>query len=173
MARMLQTYGIPERRSEFASRISRARSWLMQTKPRTSDDLVMLLLGLSRTGAGKQKIQDLAHALIAPQRTDGGWAGNPNLGSDASATGEVLYALRETQSLTAGDPVYHRAVRYLLTTPYPDGSWYVRSRAVKVQPYFQSALPFDPDQWISVAATAWASTALAAAVEHTQTLALR
>jgi hypothetical protein len=133
----------------------------------------MLLLGLSWTGADQQKIRDLSHTLIAQQRTDGGWAGNPNLGSDAFATGEVLYALRESHSLTAEDPVHQRAVRYLLTTQYADGSWYVRSRAVKIQPYFQSGFPFDHDQWISAAATAWASTALAAAIEHTQTLALR
>ena len=40
-----------------------------------------------------------------------------------------------------------------------DGSWYVRSRAPKFQPYFQSGFPHDHDQWISAAATSWATAA--------------
>jgi hypothetical protein len=57
-------------------------------------------------------------------------------------------------------------VNFLLRTQYDNGSWYVRSRAVKSQPYFQSGFPFDHDQWISAAGTAWASMAIAAAVEQ-------
>jgi len=51
-------------------------------------------------------------------------------------------------------------VRYLLTTQLDDGSWHVRSRAPKFQPYFESGFPHGQDQWISSAATAWASMAL-------------
>jgi hypothetical protein len=36
----------------------------------------------------------------------------------------------------------------------------VKSRALKVQPYFESGFPHGHDQWISQAATAWASMAL-------------
>jgi hypothetical protein len=50
-------------------------------------------------------------------------------------------------------------------TQFPDGSWYVRSRAPKLQPYFQSAFPYDHDQWISTAATAMAVMALAPALQ--------
>jgi hypothetical protein len=38
----------------------------------------------------------------------------------------------------------------------------VRSRAVKLQPYFESGFPFGHDQWISSAGTAYAVMALAA-----------
>jgi hypothetical protein len=48
----------------------------------------------------------------------------------------------------------------LLRTQREDGSWYVKSRAMKIQPYFQSGFPYDHDQWISASATAWASMAL-------------
>jgi len=41
-----------------------------------------------------------------------------------------------------------------------DGSWYVASRAVPSQPYFDSNFPHGPDQFISAAATNWASMAL-------------
>ena len=59
------------------------------------------------------------------------------------------------------DAAYRSGVRYLLDTQWPDGSWYVRSRAPKFQPYFQSGFPFEHDQWISAAGTAWAVLALA------------
>jgi hypothetical protein len=32
---------------------------------------------------------------------------------------------------------------------------------MKLQPYFQSGFPYDHDQWISTAATAWAVSAMA------------
>ncbi len=41
-----------------------------------------------------------------------------------------------------------------------DGSWLVKSRAPKFQPYFDTSFPYCDDQWISSAATAWAATAL-------------
>jgi hypothetical protein len=42
----------------------------------------------------------------------------------------------------------------------------VRSRAVKLQPYFQSAFPYDHDQWISNSATGYAVMALAPIAAH-------
>ena len=41
-------------------------------------------------------------------------------------------------------------------------SWFAPSRAMKIQPYFQSGFPYGHDQWISSAATAWAVMGLAA-----------
>ena len=169
--RTLQLYGWPARQVEFDSRITKARAWLLGARPRTTDEQAMLLLGLSWTTAERQKIRNVALSLIARQRTDGGWAGNANLTSDAFATGEALYALRNSGFASAGDGVYRRGVEYLLSTQHADGSWYVRSRAVKVQPYFQSGFPFDHDQWISAAATAWASMALTTEAGQKQTTA--
>jgi squalene cyclase len=100
--------------------------------------------------------------LEALQREDGGWSGNPYLKSDAYATGEALYALYESGAISTSEPAYRRGVDYLLRTQYPDGSWYVRSRAMKFQPYFESGFPYGHDQWISAAATSWASMALSA-----------
>jgi squalene cyclase len=98
--------------------------------------------------------------LICLQRADGGWAQIPALGSDAYATGQALTALAEAGGLKASDPVYQRGIRFLLETQLADGSWYVRSRAYPVQPYFDSEFPHDRDQFISAAATNWATIAL-------------
>jgi len=61
------------------------------------------------------------------QRPDGGWAANHNLDTDAYATGESLYALRESGTIPVTDAVYQRGVTFLLNTQFEDGSWYVRS----------------------------------------------
>jgi hypothetical protein len=97
--------------------------------------------------------------LIAQQDAGGGWAQTPFLFPDAYATGQVLYALHEL-GLPSTAAVFQRGVDYLLRTQREDGSWYVKSRAMKIQPYFESGFPHGHDQWISAAATAWAAIAL-------------
>jgi len=165
--RVLQLYMVPGRKAEFEERIGRARAWLVAAQPLTADDYSMRLLGLYWSQAESARIREAARQLAALQRSDGGWAGNQYLGSDAYSTAVALVALRETGS-PAGDPGIRRGVRYLLHTQNDDGSWYVRSRAVKFQPYFQSGFPFGHDQWISAAATAWAVMALAPEASHPQ-----
>src|SRR5262249_3133752 len=143
--RVLQAFGPVGRKAEFDRRIERARAWLMEARPKTTDDLAMRLLGLDWSRAEKDKIQAAAKALLAKQRPDGGWAFNPNLASDAYSTGESLYALRAAGALAVSDVAYQKGVRHLLKTQFEDGSWYVRSRSPKFQPYFQSGFPFDHD----------------------------
>jgi hypothetical protein len=52
-----------------------------------------------------------------------------------------------------------------LKTQRADGSWYVQSRAIAFQPYFETGFPYGKDQFISAAATNWATMALALAVK--------
>jgi ankyrin repeat protein len=167
----LQLYTLPARHAEFGQRIARARDWLLTAKPATNDDAAMQMLGLhwgdaNGAAAHAGKVKSLGRTLAAAQREDGGWAQNGNLASDAYATGESLWALREAGVLSVSDPAYQRGVKFLLSTQWEDGAWYVRSRAVKFQPYFQSGFPFDHDQWISATATAWAVRALAPAIPN-------
>jgi ankyrin repeat protein len=161
----IQLYGPPAKKAEFAQRVARARGWLAEAEPSTNDDLAMKMTGLHWAGAPAESVERLARTLIAAQREDGGWAQNRNLQSDAYATGETLWALREAGALRPSETAYRRGVQYLLETQWEDGSWYVRSRAPKFQPYFQSGFPFDHDQWISASATAWAVRALAPEME--------
>ena len=167
--RALQNYGPPGRKAEFDTQIARARNWLAAAKPDTTDDFAMQLLSLHWTGASSDAVEALGRTLIALQRDDGGWAQNRNLASDAYATSESLWALMECGVLKTSDPVYQRGARYLLNTQWEDGSWYVRSRAVKLQPYFQSGFPYDHDQWISSTATGFAVMALAPGIEIERT----
>jgi hypothetical protein len=161
--RTLQLYPIPARKAEFEQRIARARGWLLEARPRTEYERADLLLGLHWSGASPDQIKRAAKALIGGQRSDGGWSQRANLPSDPYMTGMALRALRESGQLSGSDAAYLKGVAYLLRTQMEDGSWYVRSRAVKLQPYFQSGFPYDHDQWISCAATAYATIALAGA----------
>lgn len=128
----------------------------------------MRLLGLKWAGATPNTIAKSAAAIAATQAASGGWRQNPNLPEDAYATGQALYALHEAGGMPVTDPVYQKGVAYLLNTQHPDGSWHVRSRSPKFQPYFQSGFPHDHDQWISSAGTGWATMALALAVQPEQ-----
>ena len=156
----LTVYGMPGRGTEIAERVGRAADWLAKEPPRSSQDRMMQILGLKWAGVQVGLRETRTKELIALQRPDGGWAQTPYLASDAYATGQVLYTLHETGFSSADDPAFRRGVEFLLRTQKEDGSWYVKSRAMKIQPYFQSGFPYDHDQWISASATAWASMAL-------------
>lgn len=164
--RALQLYPLPGRKAEFDERIQRAKAWLEAAKPLTTEDYTTRLLGLYWSGSAPSRIHGATQELLFLQRSDGGWAGNKYLESDAYSTAIALAALEETGAATVGSAAASQAIRYLLTTQNEDGSWYVRSRAVKFQPYFQSGFPYDHDQWISSTATAWAVIALAPSVGH-------
>ena len=159
--RSLQIYFMPGRKAEFDDRIARAAAWLEKANPRTTDDRVMQLLGIH--WAKRQPPQDRVKELIALQRPDGGWGQTPNLPSDAYATGQVLYTLNEL-GIPVIDALWQRGAEYLLRTQFADGSWHVKTRAAGFQPYFQSGFPYEHDQWISSAGSAWAVMALSAAI---------
>ncbi len=161
----IRAYSIPARKQEFDGRIARARVWLKQAKPVTTEDFALRLLGLAWAGASNADLREAAQPLLRRQRDDGGWSGNQYLKSDAFSAGVVLTALGESGAVRADDAAYRRGIEYLLSTQYPDGSWYVRSRSIKFQPYFESGFPFGHDQWISTAATAWATQAIARSIQ--------
>jgi hypothetical protein len=74
-----------------------------------------------------------------------------------------LVALTESGALAVSSPAYKRGTKFLLGTQLEDGSWYVKSRAIPIQRFFESDFPHGNDQWISASATNWAATALALA----------
>jgi hypothetical protein len=161
--RAFQQLGWEGRRADLNRRVNMAQGWLLKAKPVSSEDYAMQILGLKWSGASTATIQSYARKVLERQGADGGWAQNPNLASDAYATGQTLYALVESGCLNTTDPVYQRGVQYLVKTQHEDGSWHVKTRSLPFQPYFQSGFPYDHDQWISMAGTAWASAALAVA----------
>jgi hypothetical protein len=160
--RALRAYAPPSQREQYDRAIARAVVWLGNAKPRTTDERAFQLLGLVWGGVrtDDHRIRNATRQLLLEQQADGGWSQLPTLESDPHATGQTLVALHEV-SIQTTEAAYGRGVQYLMSTQLKDGTWYVQSRALAFQPYFESGFPHGPDQWISNAATNWAAMALA------------
>ena len=157
--RGLMLYGATEPRSSDAIAVRAAQAWLKDIRPKDTEDHVFRLFGLTWAGAESETRQAAVRDLVALQRTDGGWAQLPSLASDAYATGEALVALAEA-GMRADDAAYRRGVEFLLRTQLTDGSWFVRTRSLPTQVYFESGFPHGAHQFISAAASNWATLAL-------------
>jgi hypothetical protein len=167
--RALLAFAPKPKQAEYGRAVERGAAWLTQTQPKTNEDYVYRLLGLGWAGANKKAIRKAVRELIDLQRQDGGWAQLTTLSSDAYATGQALTALAEAGGMTVSDPVYQRGVKFLLSTQLEDGSWFVATRTLPVQPYFDAEFPYERNQFISDAATNWATMALARAVKDKKT----
>lgn len=146
-------------------RLVNARRWLEQTAAQTTEDRVFRLWALHSVGSDTQAA---ARDLLQTQRDDGGWSQLPEMASDAYATGTALVALHRTGSVKADDAAYQRGLRWLMQNQLADGSWHVVSRAKPFQKYFESGYPHGKDQFISITAACWATTALALALPAAQ-----
>ena len=158
--RALQLYAPAADRAVYQNAVARAGAWIAKAAPRSTQDHAYRLLALQWSGAPKEDLQAAAAAIVSQQRADGGWSQLPSLGSDAYATGQALVALAESGAVAVTDAAYARGVEFLLKTQFPDGSWYVRTRSLPIQPHFESGFPYGRDQFISAAATNWAARAL-------------
>ena len=163
-AQAVRNYMPDQFKGEKESRLRRAREWVVNARPRTTEDRTFQLLGLRWTGAGERVVKNAARQLLSEQREDGGWSQLPAFASDAYTTGEVLAALHDAAGIPTSDPAYQHGVRFLLKAQEPDGSWHVSSRlhppAPVSPPYFESGFPYHHDQFISAMATSWAAAAL-------------
>ena len=152
-------FGPPGHRVALQRRVARARSFLRSAVPQDTQDQTFKLLGLIWAQAPRHEVVRQQQVLSKLQRPDGGWGQMPTLSPDAYATGQALYAL-QVAGVDAQDPAYRRGVDFLLRTQLEDGTWFVRTRAFGVQPYFETGFPHGPSQFISATATAWAAIAL-------------
>jgi squalene cyclase len=156
----LQSYASKGRKREIAQRIDLARRWLESTPPVDTTDQAFQLLGLGWAQAEPESIAKAAKRLTGEQRVDGGWAQLPTLASDAYATGLALYALHVGGGVAVDHAAYQRGVGFLLRTQLADGSWFVASRSFPIVEFSPSGFPHDNSQFISAAATCWATMAL-------------
>lgn len=159
--RSMQLYPIPGRAAEFKERVQRAARWLAAQTPRDNEDHALRLMGLAWARASKPTLETATNALLARQRSDGGWSQLPHIPSDAYATGQTLYALH-LAGIPSTHPAYRKGVDYLLKTQRKDGTWYVTSRSHPVQPLIDGGHPYINHQWISASAGAWSTLSLLA-----------
>lgn len=157
--RALQLYPPKTDTAEYAKAVQRAAAWLARTAPLTNEDRVWRLHGLAWAGLDKAATTKAAREVAGMQRPDGGWAQNDVLPSDAYATGHALVALHAA-GMPVTDAVYQRGLQFLRNTQMADGSWFVKTRALAIQPFFDSGFPHGINQAISAAGTSWATMAL-------------
>jgi hypothetical protein len=161
--RALRTFGAPAQQEAIADRVDQVSRWLLVRQAREAEERVFRLRALRVAGAADVDLREAAQELLRSQRADGGWAQTDKMESDAYATGSVLVALHEAGGLAVDDPAYRRGLAFLTRTQRDDGSWHVRSRSRPFQVYFESGFPHGKDQFISIAASGWATAALALA----------
>lgn len=162
--RGLKAFGTTEQKERIEARFEQLRQWILKTQPTDTEDRVFRLRALHLVSAGEHEVKKAGNDLLAMQRQDGGWSQLPEMESDAYATGSVLVALHHTGQSATTDPAYANGLRYLISIQKEDGSWHVVSRSKPFQTYFESGYPHGKDQFISMAAGGWATTALALAL---------
>ncbi len=161
--RALQTFGTPEQEERIARRTRQVRAWLLRTPAKDTEDRVFRLWALKHAAAHPVEVQRVAQELLKTQRDGGGWGQTDAMDPDAYATGTALVALHDAAGLPTHDPAYQRGLRFLVKTQLDDGSWHIRSRSRPFQLYFETGFPHGKDQFISISASGWATTALALA----------
>jgi len=135
---------------------NRALAWIATHVPTTTQDKVFKVISLMGYGTLEQKksIWSTVESLTREQQEDGGWKETAAMeGSNAFATGQVLYAFKQA-GVSVLSPTFQRGVQYLLKTQVNDtsrdnGVW----RAVKTQ----------SKDFTELAPTMWAVIGLAAA----------
>ena len=168
----LTHFATDKQSDRFHEKLRRLPHWVLEEHSTDTEDKVFRLntLDYLRLGLGedaeetRSKIETaiarIATELVATQRSDGGFAQNEELESDAYATGTVLVSVHDAAGIKVSDPVYQAGLRFLLRQQLKDGSWHVRSRSKPFQVYFESGFPHGKDQFISISATCWATMAL-------------
>ena len=157
----MERYATAAQRPQLAKARAAAERWLAQAPLATQEDRIWRLWGLHRLKGDAAAQASVRQGIMATQLKDGGWAPADGQPGDAFATGQTLFVLRQTGS-PPDDPAVMRARDYLLRTQHADGSWRVESRVkLKAQPYFENGDPHGEHQFLSTAATAWATAALA------------
>ena len=114
---------------------------------------------MSLFGGEVATIEATRAAIFKNQRADGGWSETDDRQSDAYSTGETLFVLLQTGT-PATEPAVLRTRDYLIQTQHADGSWLVETHVKPVQTFFENGDPHGKHQFLSTAATAWATAAL-------------
>jgi N-acyl-D-amino-acid deacylase len=157
----MKHYATSGQKKSVESAVAKAKDWFMKTAPKDQEDKVFRLWGLSILDDKSNELAAARQAVLSSQKEDGGWAQTDDMKSDAYATGQTLFVLREV-GMVCTDKTYQRGVQFLLRTQEVDGSWLVKTRSRPIQTYFDNGDPHGADQFISTPATAWAAAALAA-----------
>ncbi len=157
----IEKYASPQQRPQVEVARALAEQWLNKVSLRDQQDRLWRLWGLHELGGDQTVMRSILDAILVEQCEDGGWAETKDRESDTYSTGQTLFILLKT-GLAVDHPAIIRARDYLLKRQAADGSWLAESHvAFKAQKYFENGDPYGDHQFLSTAATAWATAGLA------------
>ena len=158
--RAIQLYASAAKKNTVDSLVRLCRRMFEKTNTADQQELSFQLLGLEWTGGSPEQKIRVTKQLTNLQRSDGGWAQLSTMKTDAYATGESLFALAAS-GLSPETDAYQKGLHYLLKNQDASGAWIVETRAYPIQPFFNAHFPpYDENQFISAAASNWATLAL-------------
>ncbi len=111
--------------AHYKQAAQRALAWVAAAKPETTQDKVFKILALSRYGNALQKraAGQVVADLKTEQKEDGGWQETSAMhGSNAFATGQVLYAFKQA-GVSVESPEFSKGVQFLLANQKESGAW--------------------------------------------------
>jgi hypothetical protein len=117
--------------ARYQASVERALAWIASHEPETTQDKIFKVIALMHYGTPDQKRSawSVVETLAAEQQADGGWKEDAAAkGSNAFATGQVLYAFKQAGISVHGD-MFRRGVQFLLGHQIDDpaaldnGSW--------------------------------------------------
>jgi hypothetical protein len=180
-ATAIAVFGLQQFRREAGGKIEhaldQAERWLASAPVNDHEDVVFARWSeklfddddsRSPLSGSTQRKESLTDQLRSTQRPDGGWAQKTDMQSDAYATGQAVWLLRQL-GVPASEPSLRRAVGFLIDTQLADGSWLVETRSKPIQRFFDNGDPHGKSQFISISATGWAVAALAATLVDSNT----
>lgn len=134
--------------SKYRRAAQGALDWIAGNEPKFTQDAAQKLIAVYHYGSPDQKRAAwlVVERLAAEQQADGGWKEVPAMdGSNAYATGQVLYAFKQA-GVSVRSEMFRRGVDYLLKTqvnePTADnGSW------IAVNTQSQRKTNFAPTMW--------------------------
>jgi hypothetical protein len=157
----IRLYASPAKAAQVNQKVANTRRWLNNYHSDVQQEIAFQLLGLTWCDAPTEEKTKVASRLLQLQHPDGSWSQLTTMSGDAYATGQALYALAESKALKPGDEAYQKGLAWLLKSQDPTGAWIVLTRVYPIQPYFTSDFPpYDENQYISAAASNWATLAL-------------
>jgi N-acyl-D-amino-acid deacylase len=155
----LRQYAPNTSKKRVEQALSKGKDWLLASSPKTTEDKIFRLHGLTHVNADVKLIDSARDLLLGEQRGDGSWAQLADLAGDAYATGSALVVLRNS-GVPGDHPAVQKGVKFLLSTQKDDGSWLVTTRSRPIQIPFDNGDPGGTSQFISFTATNWAVLAL-------------
>jgi hypothetical protein len=157
----IRLYAAPAKSALVKQKVATTHQWLINYHSDLQQEMAFQILGLTWCDAPAEEKTTIANHLLQLQHPDGCWSQLASMRGDAYATGLTLYALAESKMLKPGDEAYQKGLAWLLKDQDPSGAWIVQTRAYPIQPHFNSDFPpYDESQFISAAATNWATMAL-------------